>query len=141
MDLIAASRYMTIATADAHGTPWATPVWFAPSGDDHLLWVSDPGARHSQNIALRAQVAIVVFDSEVAPGDAQGLYMQATAEELTGEALEDGIAVFARESRRQGLAAWTLEDVTAPAKHRLYRATIAERWTLGPGDRRSPMGV
>ena len=33
---------MTIATADADGTPWVTPVWFAPDGPDGLLWVSDP---------------------------------------------------------------------------------------------------
>jgi hypothetical protein len=129
------SRYMTIASADADGTPWATPVWFAPHGPDGLLWVSDPGARHSRNIAVRPQVAIVVFDSCFAPADAAGLYLTAEA----AQADPASIAAFSRESVAQGLAAWSVEDVTGDAPHRLYRATILERWELGPGDRRIPL--
>ena len=30
--IIDANSYMTLATADADGRPWATPVWFAPDG-------------------------------------------------------------------------------------------------------------
>jgi predicted pyridoxine 5'-phosphate oxidase superfamily flavin-nucleotide-binding protein len=130
-----ASRYMTIATADEHGTPWVSPVWFAPEGDDAVLWVSDPGARHSRNIAARPRVAIVVFDSAAAPADAQGLYLTADA----AEAEPAAIAAFSRESVAQGLAAWGVEDVTDSARHRLYRATLLERWALGPGDRRIPL--
>jgi predicted pyridoxine 5'-phosphate oxidase superfamily flavin-nucleotide-binding protein len=139
LGIMDASRYMTIATADAQGVPWVSPVWFARQGRDGLLWVSDPTARHSRNIAVRPEVAIVVFDSGVAPGDAQGVYLEATAEQLSGAALADGIAAFAGESERQGLAAWTLADVTAPARHRLYRATITTRWALGPHDQRIPL--
>jgi hypothetical protein len=47
--------------------------------------------------------------------------------------------VFCRDDEAQGLRPWTLEDVTAPAKHRLYRADVAERWVLGPGDERLPV--
>ena len=43
--------------------------------------------------------------------------------------------VFAREGAAQGLTPWTLADVTAPAKHRLYRATVTEHWVLGPARR------
>lgn len=130
------SAYMTIATADADGTPWATPVWFAPVGDDALLWVSDPAARHSRNIAVRPRVAIVVFDSRVTPADAAGLYLTADA------GLADPLAVvaFSRASVAQGLAAWGVPDVTGAARHRLYRAVIRGRWALGPGDRRVPLG-
>jgi hypothetical protein len=129
------SRYMTIATADADGTPWVTPVWFAPDGDDGLLWVSDPGARHSRNIDARSRVAIVIYDSRVEPADAQGLYLTADAW-LADRA---SIDAFSRESVAQGLAAWAVDDVTGDARHRLYRATILERWELGPGDRRVPL--
>jgi nitroimidazol reductase NimA-like FMN-containing flavoprotein (pyridoxamine 5'-phosphate oxidase superfamily) len=138
-DLIAANRYMTIATADAQGTPWVSPVWFAPSGDAHLLWVSDPAARHSRNIAARPEIAIVVFDSRVEVGSAEALYLQGTAQEVAGEELQPGIDAFSEHSVRGGAMPWTLADVTAPARHRLYRATIAERWVLGPGDQRIPI--
>ena len=131
------SRYMTIATADADGTPWVTPVWFAPDGHDGLLWVSDPRARHSRNIEARSRVAIVIYDSRVAPADAQGLYLTADAAQVDPAS----IAAFSRESVAQGLAAWSAEDVTGDARHRLYRATILERWELGPGDRASLGGL
>jgi nitroimidazol reductase NimA-like FMN-containing flavoprotein (pyridoxamine 5'-phosphate oxidase superfamily) len=137
--LLAANRYMTIATADAHGVPWVSPVWFAPWGDERLLWVSDPEARHSRNIAARPEVAIVFFDSTVAVGSAEGLYLEATAEQLAGDELAAGVEAFSEHSARGGLASWSLEDVTAPAKHRLYRATVREAWLLGPGDERIPM--
>ena len=34
--------YMTLATADGEGLPWATPVWYAPESDLSLLWMSRP---------------------------------------------------------------------------------------------------
>ena len=85
------------------------------------------------------EVAIVIFDSGVAPADAAGLYLTARAAEVASDAVPDAIAAFSRESVAQGLAAWDAGDVTGSARHRLYRAAIAERWTLGPGDRRIPL--
>jgi nitroimidazol reductase NimA-like FMN-containing flavoprotein (pyridoxamine 5'-phosphate oxidase superfamily) len=138
-DLIARNRYMTIATAGADGAPWVSPVWFAPWGEDRLLWVSDPAARHSRNLAARAEVAIVVFNSTVPVGGAEALYLRCTARELHDAELEAGIAAFSEHSVRGGAAPWSLDDVTAPAKHRLYCATVAEAWELGPGDERIPI--
>jgi Pyridoxamine 5'-phosphate oxidase len=31
-EIIDANPYMTLGTADARGTPWASPVWFAHEG-------------------------------------------------------------------------------------------------------------
>jgi nitroimidazol reductase NimA-like FMN-containing flavoprotein (pyridoxamine 5'-phosphate oxidase superfamily) len=137
--VIDANRYMVLGTADEGGNPWVSPVWFAREGLDELVWVSSPQARHSRNIAARPQVSIVIFDSQVAVGSAAAVYLQAVAQELTGTELERGIGVFARESAAQGLRPWTLADVTAPARHRLYRAAVAEHWVLGPGDERLPV--
>jgi hypothetical protein len=124
---------MTLATADAYGVPWASPVWFATEDGQSFYWVSDPNARHSLNIAQRPEIAIVIFDSTVKPGDADALYLAATATQT-----EAGIEIYSRVSEAQGLGAWTAEDVSAPARHRLYRATVIEAYTLGPGDERIP---
>jgi nitroimidazol reductase NimA-like FMN-containing flavoprotein (pyridoxamine 5'-phosphate oxidase superfamily) len=139
--VFAANRYMTLATADEEGRPWVSPVWYAREGYGELYWVSSPETRHSRNLAARPQAAIVVFDSQVPVGFAAAVYMEAVARELTGAELERGMEVFAREDAAQGLAPWTLADVTAPAKHRLYRATVTGRWVLGPGDERLPLRV
>jgi pyridoxamine 5'-phosphate oxidase-like protein len=129
------SRYMTLATADADGVPWASPVWFATDDGTTFYWISDPGARHSRNIAARPEIAIVIFDSTVAPGSAEAVYMEARAEQCG----TDGFEIFARESEAQGLWVTEPEAVVAPAKHRLYRAVAGEQTMLGPGDERLPL--
>ena len=114
--------------------PWASPVWFAKEDYRELYWVSYPGARHSQNIAVRPQVALVVFDSTVPPDTGQAVYMTATAEQLTDAAvIQHGIGVFSRESVRQGgEEEWGPDRVTGEARLRLYRASIREYSILDP---------
>ena len=129
------SPYMTLATADAEGVPWATPVWYATEDGRQFYWVSDPNARHSRNIAARPEIAIVIFDSTVTPGDADAVYLAARAEPVG----TNGIEIFNRVGAAQGLEQWGAERVTAPAKHRLYRATVTEAFRLGAGDARVPL--
>ena len=131
--ILDAGIYAVLGTADADGLPWASPVWFASEDYRELYWVSYPGARHSQNIAVRPQIAMVVFDSTVPSGTGQGVYMTATAEQLSDRAaIEHGIDVFSRESVRQGNQEWGLERVTGEARLRLYRASMYEYWILDP---------
>jgi hypothetical protein len=130
------SPFMTLATADAEGVPWASPVWYATEDNRTFYWVSDPRARHSRNIAQRPEIAIVIFDSTVSPGEADAVYLAARAE-MVGPA--DGLSVFNRVGAAQGLREWTPADVAPPAKHRLYRATVTEATRLGPGDERVPL--
>ena len=128
--IIDANRYMTLSTADANGLPWVSPVWYATVDHRRFYWVSDPDARHSRNLASRPQVAIVIFDSTVVPGDAAPVYMSAFAEEVTDSELEEGMDIFARVCKAQGLSVWGLADVQPPALHRLYRATASEHFLL-----------
>jgi uncharacterized protein YhbP (UPF0306 family) len=140
--ILDSNRYMTLGTADETGRPWVSPVWYAPDGYGRLFWVSDPEARHSQNIAARPEIGIVIFDSRAAIGDGQGVYMSAVAEQLSGADLERGIEVFSRRSVAQGAREWTLEEVRMPGLFRLYRATVSEHWVLDPAgraDRRTPV--
>jgi hypothetical protein len=132
--IVRANRFMTLATADAAGVPWASPVWFAPDGERAFLWVSDPRSRHSRNLAERPELSIVIFDSRVEPADAAALYMSAVA-----AVAETGIEAFSAHSVAQGLPAFTREDVTGTAPMRLYRAEVQERWLLGARSRRVPV--
>jgi nitroimidazol reductase NimA-like FMN-containing flavoprotein (pyridoxamine 5'-phosphate oxidase superfamily) len=128
--LVESNSYLTLATADADGRPWASPVWYAAASHTELLWVSSPDARHSRNLRERPEVAIVIFDSRAELGEAQAVYMAGSAEELTGGELERSIEVFSRRSQESGAPAWTLEDVVAPASLRLYRARATETSVL-----------
>ena len=90
------NAYMTLGTADANGVPWATPVWFAHDDYREFIWVSRPRSRHSENIAARAEVGIVIFDSRVAPGAGQALYMSASASRVDDADRGRALEIFAR---------------------------------------------
>jgi predicted pyridoxine 5'-phosphate oxidase superfamily flavin-nucleotide-binding protein len=138
--ILAANRYMVLSTADADGRPWVSPVWFASEDGVVFHWISKPKARHSRNIEARPEIAIVVFDSSVAPGGAQALYVDAIAERLDGAERDAAIAVYSRASTAQGLSDFTSADVAEGARWRMYRATATARFVLGPGDERLPLG-
>jgi nitroimidazol reductase NimA-like FMN-containing flavoprotein (pyridoxamine 5'-phosphate oxidase superfamily) len=130
------SCYLTLATADEHGSPWSTPVWFASADLVDFYWVSSPQARHSVNVAQRPDVALSVFDSHQAPGTGVGVYVRATAAQVPDDDVDAGLAVFAAEALRQGAGEWPRERVSGPARLRLYRATALERFVLDSRDQR-----
>jgi nitroimidazol reductase NimA-like FMN-containing flavoprotein (pyridoxamine 5'-phosphate oxidase superfamily) len=137
--VIDANAYMTLATADGDGRPWASPVWFAHDGYTSFYWASKPDARHSRNLAIRPHVAIVIFDSKVAVGEARAVYIEAEAEQLSEAEQERAIEVFSHRSEAHGAGRWTSGDLTAPAPHRLYRATASAHFLLTADDRRVPV--
>ena len=118
-EIIEASPYLVLATADAAGRPWSTPVYFAHIGFTEFFWVSSPDVTHSRNIAVRPEVGIAIFDSQAAIGAGQGVYMSAVATLLEGD-----------------------EDVRPGAGLRLYRATADSHSILakdGQPDHRVPV--
>jgi nitroimidazol reductase NimA-like FMN-containing flavoprotein (pyridoxamine 5'-phosphate oxidase superfamily) len=132
-EVLDATAFVVLATADADGTPWASPVWFAHEDFREIFWVSSPDARHSRNIAARPRIAMVVFDSTVVPNTGQAVYMSATAEQVRdpGE-IERGMAVFSREAVRQELGEWGIDRVSGEARLRLYRARVTGHSILDP---------
>jgi hypothetical protein len=134
------NSYLTLGTSDAGGVPWVSPVWYAPASYGEFFWVSKPRARHSQNIAIRPEVGIVIFDSTVPIDTGKALYMAAVAEQVTNEdEIARGMSVFSERSLAQGARAWTPEDVGSFGRVRLYRARASEQFVLSPEDERLPL--
>lgn len=140
-DLIDSVQYMTIATSDESGRPWASPVWFAHDCYERFLWVSKPDALHSRNLATRPEVGIVIFDSTVPAGTGQAVYAEAVAEQVVEGEDEVAIEVFSARSQAIGASAWTVDAVRVPAQLRLYRATPSALWVLGANDERVPVSL
>ena len=130
---------MTLATADATGLPWASPVWFATTDFREYFWASSPEVRHSRNLAARPELAISIFDSGQKPGTGQGVYIAATGAPVPESELDHGLAVYAAQD--ESLPAWTRADVLPPAEHRLYRATATELFILDSHDERQPVSL
>jgi uncharacterized protein YhbP (UPF0306 family) len=140
--IIDAGLYMVLGTADASGAPWASPVYYAVAGYKEFFWVSSPDATHSRNIAVRPEVSIVVFNSEVPIGAGQGVYMSAVAEQASGDDVARGIEVFSRRSVLHGGKPWTVADVQEEI--RLYHAVASEHSVLakdGRPDHRIPVDI
>ena len=72
MTIIDSNMYMVLGIADAAGQPWVSPVYYASAGYREFYWVSSPEVRHSQNIAIRPQLSMVIFDSKAPIGTGQG---------------------------------------------------------------------
>jgi nitroimidazol reductase NimA-like FMN-containing flavoprotein (pyridoxamine 5'-phosphate oxidase superfamily) len=134
--IVDANRFMALGTADASGTPWVSPVWYAPLSYREYIWVSRPGTRHSRNLAERPKVAIAIYDSH-RPGSWTALYMAAVAQEL--DDVDDPLAAFNRRSAAQELRAWSHAEVVPPAEFRMYRATATEQFVLDDHDSRLPV--
>jgi uncharacterized protein YhbP (UPF0306 family) len=126
--VIAANKYMTLATVDGDGLAWPTPVYFTPDGHTDFYWVSSPVAKHSVNVAERPQVSIVIFDSSVAIGQAQAIYLTADAGLVPDDELERCAAFYA--SRYPELKAFTPDELRGDGIFRLYRARATAHWIL-----------
>ncbi|GAA0802770.1 pyridoxamine 5'-phosphate oxidase family protein [Spirilliplanes yamanashiensis] len=134
--LVADNSYLTLATAGADGTPWATPVWYAARDLAEFVWASKPGARHSRNIAENPRVSLVVFDSGKAPGEGSALYVAADAALVDDATFADALAVYSGRSVERGLGGWDAARLREPARHRLYRAVVREAYVLDDHDER-----
>jgi hypothetical protein len=130
---IDANRYMTLATADGEGRPWASPVFYATADYTEFYWISAPAATHSRNLAQRPQLSIVIFDSGVPEGMGQAVYLSATAEQVPAEDLGRALAVYPGPAE-PGTGSVTAGQVQAPAPYRLYRATVSGYSILCPRD-------
>jgi general stress protein 26 len=131
-EILRSNLYMTLGTADAGGVPWVTPVYFAASGDAATFyWVSSPDARHSHNIGVRPEVAIVVFDSRVLVGTATAVYMAGTAAQVEDAELAEAAEVYG--ARGHGGRYFGPDELSGDADLRLYRAAISEHHILVRG--------
>lgn len=84
------------------GHPWVSPVFYAARGYGEFYWMSSPEVTHSQNLARRPQLSIVIFDSQVVPGMARPVYMSAVAEMLSGADVDRGLEDFPGPAERGG---------------------------------------
>jgi uncharacterized protein YhbP (UPF0306 family) len=140
--IIDANNYLTLATADSDGLPWASPVCFTPDGGVDFYWVSRPDTRHSRNLAERPEVGIVIFDSQVPLFHAEAVYLTAYAEQVAETELARCAEIFS--SRLPELTSFDAARLQEPEGLRLYRARAVEASVLinddGP-DFRVPLTV
>jgi uncharacterized protein YhbP (UPF0306 family) len=94
--LLEASTLCAIATVAPAGRAHANTAYFAWSRDLEIVWLSDPGARHSQNLRRNPSVAIAVYDSTQIWGQSdRGIQLFGPAHEAAGSLIRASERIYA----------------------------------------------
>ena len=85
--LMNASPLCALATVSPGGRPHINHMYFAWSGRFELVWISDPGSRHSRNLLANSSAAVTIYDSHQTWGRPdRGIQMFGAANAVTGRA-------------------------------------------------------
>jgi uncharacterized protein YhbP (UPF0306 family) len=106
-ELLDASPLCAISTVSPRTAAHVNTAYFAWSHEFDIVWLSDPAARHSRNIAARPSTAIAVYDSGQIWGESdRGIQLLGSTRRLA--ATESAHAASLYEARFPGYAAHDL---------------------------------
>ena len=83
-EIIAETRYMTVATTDGQ-RPWLAPVQFCADEALNFYFVSLPTSRHAEHIVRNARVGLALFDSQQPPFTGRGVQLDGVASTYSDE--------------------------------------------------------
>jgi len=125
-EIIEKILYVTIATASKDGQPWNSPVFAAYDEHYNFYWTSWAGTQHSQNISENPKVFLLIYDSTVPQGQGEGVYIKATAGEMTYPVeMEHAVSLL---YKRKGKEPRKVEEFLGESPRRLYKATPKQCW-------------
>jgi uncharacterized protein YhbP (UPF0306 family) len=88
-ELLGASELCAIATVTPRGEAHVNTAYFAWTPELRVVWLSDPAAAHSRNLAANRSAAIAVYDSTQSWGTPdRGIQLFGNAREARGSAPE-----------------------------------------------------
>jgi hypothetical protein len=88
-DLLNASTLCAIATVSADSRAHINTAYFAWSDRLEIIWLSDPGAEHSRNLARNGSAALSVYDSHQTWGRSdRGMQLFGTARALPAQSAD-----------------------------------------------------
>ncbi len=95
--LLDASTLCAIATVTAAGRAHINTAYFAWSRDFDIIWMSEPGAKHSRNLRANDSVAIAVYDSSQTWGKPdRGVQLFGSAREVRGDNARQAEMLYAK---------------------------------------------
>lgn len=124
LDLFRTIEYITIATTDAQGNPWGTPVFYAYDEQYNIYWSSLAESVHSQNIN-RNHTAFLTLNS-TQKGAWLGVYMNCNVECLEDE--EEIIEALQLLGKRRGDPYKNMNKFLSKKLQRVYKATPLQIW-------------
>jgi uncharacterized protein YhbP (UPF0306 family) len=129
--LLDASTLCAIATVSPRGRAHVNTAYFAWSDNLQLVWLSEPRARHSQNLQASATTAVAVYDSRQTWGEPDsGIQLFGLARVLQGRAVIEAARIY--DERFSG---YRPTDLTSYAFYafRSHRIKLFDERSLGAG--------
>jgi len=129
--LLDGSTLCAIATVSASGRAYVNTAYFAWRRDLQLIWLSEPRARHSQNLRVNATTAVAVYDSSQTWGEPDsGIQLFGSARELAGQAAIDAASIY-----EERFPTYRSADLTAYGFYafRPHRIKLFDERSLGAG--------
>lgn len=121
--------YITIATVSKEGLPWNSPVYSAFDENFNFYWNSWTENQHSQNISNNNDIFLVIYDSTVAEGTGEGVYIKAKAYILTeGQEIERALALLQKRKNKPSSKLRSAQEFLGENPRRVYKAIPEKFW-------------
>ncbi|OGG30653.1 hypothetical protein A2973_00095 [Candidatus Gottesmanbacteria bacterium RIFCSPLOWO2_01_FULL_49_10] len=95
-EIIDRNIYCTVATVDADGQPWSTPLFFHYDSEYALYVTSAIDSLHVQNWQVNPRISVSIFDSNTKLKSGNAVYMEAKVAEISIEELPGALEIFYR---------------------------------------------
>ncbi|BAY60861.1 hypothetical protein NIES22_09210 [Calothrix brevissima NIES-22] len=129
-NLLINNIYCTLSTCSPAGEPWASPVFFAYDEHWYIYWISAIVSQHSQNIYHNSgRVAIALFNSSVAQGSAEGVYLSGAAAEINADDIQKTMKLLEKRANKQ--LNRTVADYLHDSPRRIYQFQPQQVWLTG----------
>jgi nitroimidazol reductase NimA-like FMN-containing flavoprotein (pyridoxamine 5'-phosphate oxidase superfamily) len=130
-EIIDEIMYVTIASVTEDGMPWNSPVFSAYDQDYNFYWGTHKDSQKAKNIHSNPNVFLTIYNSKVPAGTGEGVYIKATAKEVTNP--DEIRRVFDLLKSRHATSFWDFAAVSDEGPIRLYKATPQQAWMNDDG--------
>lgn len=132
-EIISNIRYITIASVTEDGMPWNSPVFGGYDENYNFYWGTHKDSQKAKNIRNNPNVFLVIYDSTVAPGTGEGVYIKAKAEPITD--LDEIKRVYELLKARHDDNFWEFEALNGNGPVSLYKAVPEKAWMNDDGQK------
>lgn len=92
--IICKNNYLTLATCDLKGKPWAATLYYAYDKNFNFYFISASDSLHVNHIKENENVALAIFDSHAKVGEGDGVQIEGVAHRLSVVELPHALTVY-----------------------------------------------
>lgn len=137
--IIASERYMTLATADPSGNPWAATLFYAYDTMYNFCFLSAKDSLHAQHLNINHKAAVSIFDSHIPPEAADGVQIECSARQAKLSELPHIISIYYHrrfpDNRERAAHSHIPTDFAGITQRRFFLLTPLKIFTLDPDSR------